>query len=257
MKKIILFSAFHKTYIAPKAKWVVPIHAGKALSSVDLKILGDNTGDNISQLNPIYCELTMAYWVWKNADRGTFDYWGLMHYRRYLLPQTLWTKLGKRKTFHFAPTQTKMDSVINSHLKKSISKDLKNYDIILPLPLRLNKKDAAYKSVEDHYCEKHLESHWRTLKEVIVEKYPDYQESMICFNKNTFYTFNMMIASCDVWDQYLSWLFDILNETSKRIEIPIDSYQKRYAGFLSERLLNLYVFHHKLTIKSYITAEFI
>lgn len=58
----------------------IPIHVGKALSSVDLGIQADNTGDNISDMNPYYCELTAQYWGWKNLD---CEYIGLCHYRRY------------------------------------------------------------------------------------------------------------------------------------------------------------------------------
>ena len=58
-----------------------PIQVGKALSSVDLGITGDDTGDNISGKNPSYCELTGLYWAWKNLKDT--DVIGLCHYRRY------------------------------------------------------------------------------------------------------------------------------------------------------------------------------
>lgn len=46
-----------------------------------IKILGDNTGENISSRRNSFCEFTVQYWAWKNAEA---DYYGLCHYRRYL-----------------------------------------------------------------------------------------------------------------------------------------------------------------------------
>lgn len=44
-------------------------------------ILGDNTGENISEMRMKVGEFTVQYWAWKNYDA---DYYGLCHYRRYL-----------------------------------------------------------------------------------------------------------------------------------------------------------------------------
>ena len=70
----------HKQDVMASQEPYMPIHVGKALHpELDLGIQGDNTGDNISEKNPLYCELTALYWVWKNVDA---DYKGLFHYRR-------------------------------------------------------------------------------------------------------------------------------------------------------------------------------
>ena len=71
----------HKDDIYVNQEPYLPLQVGKALSDLDLGLLGDNTGDNISVKNKSYCELTGLYWAWKNL-KG-IDVIGLCHYRRY------------------------------------------------------------------------------------------------------------------------------------------------------------------------------
>ena len=60
----------------------MPIQVGKALHpELDLGFQCCHTGDNISEKNGSYCELTALYWAWKNLK--DVDYIGLCHYRRY------------------------------------------------------------------------------------------------------------------------------------------------------------------------------
>ena len=54
----------------------------------------------------------------------------------------------------------------------------------------------------------------------------------------------MFISKRELFDEYCKWLFDIIFEfyTLKSDEISKrDFYQSRAVGFLSERLLNVYV----------------
>ena len=57
----------------------------------------------------------------------------------------------------------------------------------------------------------------------------------------------------EVFNAYARWLFDILFEVEKRIQKDVetrDSYQKRVYGFLSERMMTVYiVLHPELKIK--------
>ena len=73
--------ACHRAGPVPHGPHLLPIHVGRAGSAAPLLgMIGDDTGDEISALNPEYCELTAHYWAWKNLG-GTGPV-GLMHYRR-------------------------------------------------------------------------------------------------------------------------------------------------------------------------------
>ena len=61
----------------------IPMQVGRA-GKEDLGYLGDDSGDNISDKNSSYCELTGMYWLWKNMD---CDIIGICHYRRFFTRQ--------------------------------------------------------------------------------------------------------------------------------------------------------------------------
>ena len=77
-----IFVVYHKPAKLIKSKIFVPIHVGRSVGENDSKdgkidgkylnwlhknMQGDNTGDNISNANRNYCELTALYWIWKNC----------------------------------------------------------------------------------------------------------------------------------------------------------------------------------------------
>ena len=66
--------------IIPDLDCYVHIWAGKNSRIADTKLLGDDTGDNISIKNKYYSELTGIYWIWKNEKS---DIVGTSHYRRF------------------------------------------------------------------------------------------------------------------------------------------------------------------------------
>ena len=61
----------------------------------------------------------------------------------------------------------------------------------------------------------------------------------------------MLIAPKEIFDAYSKWLFDVLFELEKRTDISsYDTYQARIYGFLSERLLLVWLTKHPLKVKS-------
>ena len=59
---------------------LVPIQVGNR-ANIETNILRDNTLNNISNKNNNFCELTAAYWIWKNYKEAEIV--GICHYRRY------------------------------------------------------------------------------------------------------------------------------------------------------------------------------
>lgn len=76
----------------------------------------DNIGENISEKNPLYCELTGLYWAWKNWKES--DYVGLVHYRRYFVRQRVFCTSPKNDILR----------------KEDIIKILQKYDVIIQDP---------------------------------------------------------------------------------------------------------------------------
>lgn len=247
VSNIKLYSVYHKPAPIPKAAFVIPIQVGAALSDEKLNMLRDDEGDNISKYNRHYSELTACYWIWKHAERKENEAWGLCHYRRYFSTDKRKLFFIKKSRYYYTLTQENLDAVVNNRLYNKIEELLQQHDIILQRPTYAHKKSGKVYTIEEAYALAHGSIDWKVTMDVLHEKYPEYVESALLFNKLTKMSYyNMMIAKWEVCDGYYSWLFDILFEVQKRITISNDAYQGRVFGFISERLLTLYVMHNKL-----------
>jgi len=246
--ELTLYSVFHKPFIQPATDFVKPIHAGKAISKEKLSIIGDDTGDNISALNHYFCELTAMYWIWKNSERKE-NYWGLCHYRRYFtMPIKRFLKKPKALLDANA-TQQEMDRYVNDKLETLMIDLLLKHDVILQTPIYLYKRKGVIKTVGEHYREDHIREHWEIMKEKLIAMYPGYENSFYSFEKaQKISFFNMAVGNWKFWDDYLNWLFPLLFAIQPMIKLTGDPYQDRVFGYLSERLINLYVWHNKLKV---------
>ncbi len=213
--------ATHKAYKMPDDNMYLPIHVGKK-DKCDIGFLGDNTGDNISDKNLSFCELTGLYWAWKNLE---CDYIGLAHYRRHF----------KMKKYNFIKKDKKFDYILSYDEAKRL---LNKYRIILP-----KKRKYYIETLYSHYAHTHYAEHLDITKEIIQDKYPKYMTS---FNKimksRSGYMFNMYIMDKSLSDEYCSWLFDILFELEKRIDTPeLSLFQGRFYGRVSEIIFNCWL----------------
>ena len=210
----------------------MPIHVGKALHpDFDLGFQGDNTGDNISEKNPNYCELTALYWAWKNLKN--IDYIGLCHYRRYF-------------DFNYKGLKRKISSKTNNINWDKNNDYLKS--IVDPDTIIISKKEIYPNSLIDRYSIEHNRQDIYKVFEIIKKDFPNYINDFefTLAKENHMSPYNMFIMKWEDFDEYCTFLFSVLGKLEECIDIRnYNQYQKRIYGFISERLLNVYVNHKK------------
>ena len=220
----MIYIATHKKFNVPNLNGYCALQVG-AEGKEKYGYLRDNIGNHISGKNANYCELTGLYWIWKNTDDS---YKGLVHYRIYFGRNNLSNKISDICSYEY---------LLNC---------LKSVDIVLPYVEYF--KQNAKEEILLHCCTEEI---FDKLRQIIETKYPDYIETYDrYFNENKASLFNMLFCKREIFDAYCEWLFSILFVLEKQVDLAkLNTYQQRLYGFLSERLLNVWVIKNKLVVK--------
>lgn len=249
-----VYVAFHKEFPMLALDPIYqPLHVGKAISEKELGFIGDNTGDSISEKNPFYSELTGLYWIWKNTDA---KWVGLCHYRRFFFcKKPLWamkvrkafefiTGNGNRRNGLYYTSSVNISKLIATG--KEIERILEEHDAIVPVQRKLKY------SVWKQYLRRHHISDLEKAKEIISKLYPEYiADFENVMKKKELFPCNMFVMKKELFNQYMTWLFSVLVEMEKATDISTyDKYQQRIFGFLSERLLDVWLTHNKIDYKT-------
>ena len=225
--KIIV--ATHKQFIMPEdAELYLPIHVGSE-GKEKLEYQCDNEGDNISNLNPYYCELTGLYWAWKNLD---CDYLGLVHYRRYFTKMTK----GYNESIN-------IDDVILNRFE--VEKLLEDSEVIVP-----KRRKYYIETLYSHYDHTFDGSHLNLARKMIEMKNPEYLPSFEkVMKQRSGYMFNMFIMKKELADDYFSWLFPILGGMYESMDLSgLTDFEARLFGRVSELLFNVWLDKNNLKI---------
>jgi len=216
-EKLTILVACHKPDQVYKDEVYIPIHVGRAVSAVkdQMKdIIGDDTGENISQKNPNYCELTAQYWAWKNIQS---EYVGLCHYRRY---------------FERRLSCQNIDNILGSRC-----------DVILAEPIyerrTVGTRLIMTTSAEDVYI----------FIECFRKLHPDCMESfMKILSGVEVVRFNMFVMRKPLFDDFAEWQFPVFEEMEKHVRLSSYSRQRRLYGYLAEVMLAVYCHHNGLRV---------
>lgn len=218
--KVSVYIASTKPYDFPTDSIYVPIHVGKVFSADGFTSTADDTGDNISNKNKTYCELTALYWMWKN-DRDS-DYLGLCHYRRYFAGKRFGNKKGR---------------ILSGEAIQKIFESNPNA-VIVP-----KKRNYLWDTLYSHYANTHDAAHLDIARQIVKERCPEYTAAFDrTMKRHKAHMFNMFIMSRELTDKYCEWLFDILDEAEKRIDTSeMSAFDARLFGRVSELLFNVWL----------------
>lgn len=226
MAKINILVASHKPDKVYKDSVYTPIHVGRSISRFKQEMadmIGDDSGDNISEKNKTYCELTATYWAWKNLQ--DVEYVGLAHYRRY---------------FETKFTEENIDSIFE------------NCDVVLAKPF-LHDRYLEFKLAREV-----LQEDEAILLSVIKILYPEFEQDVINYLYDFIdYPFNMFVMRKEWFDKYCEFIFSILGECEKIMHpLPYTCASRRF-GYIAEFLLPIYCIHNKLRIRTEFVVSFI
>ena len=220
MDKLKIFICCHKPYKGFRNDIYIPIHVGRSVSSCKelmQDMIGDDTGDNISDKNPYYSEATGIYWIWKNVH--DCEYVGLHHYRRFFADRF---------------TCDNIDSYFAD-----------GTDVLMCRPVPCLGTTRWYFSLSYMNCEDML-----ILKSVIKGFCPEYLPSFdSMMNKCSFVPFNIVICRKELYDEYAKWMFDILIKMEKIVKYSPYPNSQRVFAYISEILTPLYFYHNNKKIK--------
>ena len=217
------------------------IHAGHAQAKEDFGYAGDDTGDNISALNPYINELTAVYWMWKNTAHTII---GHGSYRRFF---TTAEDKPIDETDDFAFAREKIltaDEAIAA---------LADCDIVVTRLVCQNYPQLE--EIKKDVGEDAAKFAATIMKKHIVQTRPDYVDAFDCvINSPSYYQCHMFITRRNIFDAYCKWLFpfvlDALNEVLEKTTLAkFPPNAKRLMGFFAERMFTVWLIKNRLRVK--------
>lgn len=242
---------------------MTPIQCGAA-NGKDVCKLKDNTGENISNANFFFVENTGTFWIWKNVKDAKYK--GQTQYRRRLID---------------VDEKTDYDGIFEK------------YDIICAKPYNYPANHDAFipsDTLKGGYAYSHCGEDLELLEKIVKETYPDYAEDWdkyINKGENLYYS-NGFVLPAEKYDEYCKFLFDLLGRWLNAAQVtryedlivhvarnvgagkyiryeregqdpmkltwPSINWQIHIGGFLSERILTLWICHNIPKEKRYETT---
>ena len=247
---IKLFVPYKQRHKVIESDVIIPVQTGRAIADeIFEEMIGDNEGENISEKNDKYSELTLQYWVWKNYEMiGAPEYVGFMHHRRHFI-------------FNDKPYSTDIEGCV----------PFKNIDKSYLSRINLNENDIK-RFVEGYDCvttkedlqeisKRRRDPQWGTAKgswnaiidldpraheaamETLIQLYPDYKSAVEHYLQScTMHWYNSYVMTREFFFEYCQFLFPILSVLETKLETRYYSKNaQRIFGYIAERLHTVFI----------------
>ena len=251
--RISIYISYHRNMNPVKSKIFKPIFVGAAIrDDIPVGMQTDSVGQNISEKNLTFCELTAQYWAWKNDHNSA--YLGFFHYRRHL-DFNIENRLETPNAWGMIEEEAISDEYLYRRglYDSNLQKIIPNYDIITVRPWDVRK--AGSKNNYEHYksSSPNLNIHdYDTALNILSRKFPEYSEAAKEYNQSHYgYYTNIFVMDKQIFNEYCTFLFEILFDLEKKINISsYNTQQKRVFGYISEWLFGIFITHHKEKYKT-------
>ena len=225
-----IFMCTHREPLVIPPLCVLVQGGAKLKAPIENVISDDGANGSISQKNYHYCELTVQYYAWKNED---YDAYGFCQYRRLFCfdesvkkPYLTFGKLPEKKRDRLLGDKEKIKALIEEN------------DVIVPRSENIGV--SVYdKYVNDKY---NFKEDLDLFLDILKRQYPflaDFANEYMAMN--TQYFCNMFIMKRDIFFEYSSMLFSILEELDTKKVLHGDFQSDRTDGYLGERFLGIYL----------------
>lgn len=254
MADIKIAVACHKPSELPNNSIYCPVQVGSAIAKTRMSgMRHDDEGENISDKNASYCELTAQYWAWKNLSA---DYLGLCHYRRYLTFPEGNYELDERRQIQAGildEYNMKRFGLLDESLMHAVIEDndcvVGELEDVSGLNTPRGKQKTAYQHWAAHDRDLINVHDLDRLIELVDELYPQYSEDMHEYlSGKLFLGYNCFVMRSELFDQLCSFEFDVLEKLEGQVElVNYNQMRTRIFGFMAEILYSVFIYHLEKT----------
>lgn len=237
----------HKPVCTPDSDLYLPVHVGSLGKETIPGCQRDDCGENISDRNFTFCEMSGQYWAWKNLEA---DYVGQCHYRRFFY-------FGEKKCESNDHAQIE-DKCLSS---LSINKyQLANEALIRDCVEKVDLIRAPYwdvrgvptpcgpkKTIRDHMCAYGLvtQAELDHMVDICKLVQPDYVDELVAYlNGSKYLGYNCFVMKKSLFNDLCAFEFSILQQFDSEYDYENrTTTHKRICGYLGEILYSVFVAH--------------